>query len=117
MLKHYVRFFFPGLLINEVMDQEISERNPEIVHVPDGAYGYCFYDRSEMVVNGQILYGKRENFSGTVYLGTSYTIDEIRTFHPAFKTLIKNLEEKGCRRAVKTRTGNWIPMFPGDIAI
>lgn len=117
MLKHYVRFSFPGAFFSEYETEEVAERNPELITVPDGAFAYCFFDRTEEVVDGEKLIGKEKNFSPLTYFGTAYTLEEVKAQFPEYTTLISNMECNGWNRVVRTRRGNWQPLEEGDKVI
>ena len=107
MLKHYVRFSFPGILLNEYKTEEVAERNPELITVPEGAFAYCFFDRTEEVVDGETLIGEEKNFFFFFYFGKEYTLEEVKAQFPEYTTLISNMEYNGWNRVVRTRRGNW----------
>lgn len=117
MTKHYVEFSFPGAFFSEYKVQEVTERNPELVKVPEGAFAYRFFDQSEAIVDGETLVGDRKNFSPLTYFGTAYTLEEVKAQFPECTTLISNMECNGWNRVVKTRRGNWQPLEEGDTVI
>lgn len=117
MTKHYVEFSFPGEFFSEYTVQEVAERNPELVKVPEGVFAYRFFDRSEAIVDGETIVGDRKNFSPLTYLGTAYTLEEVKAQFPECTPLISNMECNGWNRVVKTRRGNWQPLEEGDTVI
>lgn len=118
MLKHYVEFFFPGAFYSDCNVKEVSERNPELITIPDGAFAYRFFDQTEEVtVNGESIVGERENSSPLTYLGTEYTLEEVKAQFPEYTMLISNMEINGWNRVVKTREGNWYPIQMGEKVI
>lgn len=117
MLKHYVKFSFPGAFFTEHAIQEVAERNSQLITVPEGAFAYRFFDRTEEVVDGETLLGKEKNYSPITYFGTAYTLEEVKTQFPECTTLISNMEYNGWNRVVKTRRGNWQPLEEGDTVI
>lgn len=117
MLKHYVEFSYPGVFLDEYSHEEISERKPELVNVPKGAFAYRFYDQEQVTIEGELLKGEPKNYSAYTYFGKSYTLEEIKQEFPETTTLIRNLENNGWNRAVKTIRGNWKPLMEGDVVI
>ncbi len=117
VLKHYVEFAFPGCFFNEYESQEVPERNPEVINVPENAFAFRFYDRTEVTMDGELLIGEKKNYSPWTYFGTAYTVEEIKANFPQYQTLISNMENNGWDRAVKTRAGNWQPLEENDIVI
>lgn len=117
MLKHYVEFSFPVAFFSEYEIQEVAERNPKLITVPEGAFAYRFFDRTEGVVDGETILGKSKNYSPITYFGTEYTLEEVKAQFPECTTLISNMEGNGWNRVVKTRRGNWQPLEEGDTVI
>ena len=117
MLRHYVEIFYPGSLFQRSEVKEIEERNPALVDVPDDAFGYRFFDRTEVMSDGKVATGEKENISGMTYFGTAYTLEEIKAKFPQDKTLISNMELYKWKYLVKTRCGNWQVLEKGDQVI
>ena len=117
MLKHFVEFSFPGVFLSEYSHEEIAERKPELVTVPEGAFAYRFYDQEQMMVGDELLTGKCKNYSGYTYFGKAYTLEEVKRDFPQHTTLIANMECNGWNTVVKTRRGNWQPLNEGDTVI
>lgn len=116
--KHYVRYFYPGFLLDETETKEVSKRDVKLA-LPDGAFGYMFFDRDEILnpETGERLKGKEKNFSGVYYYGQDYTLSEVKTLYPNEKILIANMEVNGYYMVVKTKRGNWKPVNKKDIVI
>lgn len=68
MLKHYVEFFFPGLIFSEVTTREVADRDRPPADIPHGASSYRFFDQEEVEVDGQVLKGEPRNYSDLVEL-------------------------------------------------
>lgn len=117
MLKHFVEFSFHGAFLSEYQVKEVTERNPELVTVPEGAFAYRFFDRTETSIDGEVLVGERKNISPLTYIGKEYTLEEVKDQFPECHILISNMEVNGWSRVVKTRCGNWQPLLEGDIVI
>jgi hypothetical protein len=64
MTKHYVLFFFPGFFVSETDEREVKTRNPKLLKgVPKNCYAFQFFDREEIVSDGERLVGESKNFS------------------------------------------------------
>ena len=117
MLKHFVEFSYPGIFFSEYSHEEIAERKPELVTVPEGAFAYRFYDQEHTVVDGKLQTGKCKNYSGFTYFGKAYTLEKVKQQFPQHTILIRNMEGNGWDRVVQTRRGNWQPLEEGDTVI
>ena len=113
MTKHYIEFYFQGTIFAETSVKEIKDRNEHITP-PKGCYGYSFFDREEVSVNGEMLFGKPKNQSGTTFFGEKYSLDEVKKQFPQEKILISNLESNDYKYVVKTIRGNWVFFNKGD---
>lgn len=118
MLKHFVEFLYPGLWDQcEYSHEEIAERKPELVTVPNEAFAYRFYDQVQAVVDGELLKGERKNYSGYTYFGKVYTLEEVKKEFPNLTNLISDMEGYGWFRVVRSRRGDWRPLAKGDTVI
>ena len=114
MLKHFVEFLYPGIIVCETSTKEIAERKPELITVPEGAFAYRFYDQVHTIVDGELLKGEAKNFSGYTYFGKAYSLEEVKRLFPESRTLISNMECNGYAKVVRTRAGNWMPLSEED---
>lgn len=117
MLKHFVEFLYPGIIVCETSCEEIAERKPDLVTVPEHAFAYRFFDQEQAVVNDELLTGSRKNYSGTTYFGKVYTLEEVERLFPQYTTLIRNMKCNGYMKVVHTRAGNWQPFTDEDTII
>lgn len=117
MLKHYVQFSYPGVIVNEYEVKEVEKRDAALITVPAGACAYRFFDRTEIILNGEKLVGEPKNFSPLTYLGKAYTLKQVKAEFPESKMLISNMECNGFKRVVRTRCGNWQPLSEDDVVI
>ena len=117
MLKHFVQFAFPGIFDTEYVNEKIAERDPELVTIPRGAFGYRFFDQEKTVIDGELLLGKPKNYSSFTYFGKVYTLEEVKEKYPEYTSLIRNMEDKGSNRVVCTIRGNWQILEKADIVI
>lgn len=113
MLKHYVIFYYPGSLFNEEETKLISSRKDKI-EIPKGSFGYRFFDRTEVELDGEALTGKRSNYSVMYYLGRKMSLAEVKRELPTEKILIRNMEGNNYKYMVKTIRGNFQPFKKGD---
>ena len=112
-LKHYVIFYYPGSLMNEEEIKLISDRRNKI-EIPQGSFGYRFFDRTEVVLDGEELTGKPKNYSCMHYLGRKMSLAEVKKELPNEKILIRNMEGSNYKYMVKTIRGNFQPFKKGD---
>lgn len=117
MLIHYVEFSFAGAIFCECSVEKIAERKAELVKLPEGAFRYQFFDREEIEVDGEKIFGKRKNESAFTYFGKKYTLEEVKKMFPQEELLIRQMERKGWNQVVQTCIGNWKPLEKGDIVI
>ena len=69
MLKHYVRLTFLNPVRSMVI--EVKERDENSLDLPEGVATFRFFDRNEILAeDGELLIGKRKNFSEIKYLVT-----------------------------------------------
>ena len=117
MKKHYVEFFFTGALFNDRQVLEVKKRDPKQMMIPSSAFAYRFFDQTESIVKGEKLIGEKSNYSPYTFFGKAYTLKEIKTNFPKLRTLIKNMENNGIRKAVYTNQGTWQALNDNDIVI
>ena len=120
MLKHYVEYLYPGIFLSESSVSEISERDVSMVSIPDNCFGFRFFDRTETVVDGEILTGHRKNISGWYYKGEKMTLEQVKaTFgnDHNYRILISNMEGNGVGAVVKTKFGQFMPLNDEDEVI
>ena len=117
MLKHYVEYLHPGIIVSETSVSEISERDVSKVEISVNCFGFRFFDRTVTVVDGEMLTGDRKNISGWQYRGEKMTLDQVKaTFgnDSKYSILISNMECNDVRAVVRTQFGQFIPLNDGD---
>jgi len=122
MIKHYVEFFYPGIFIAESDIKNVESRNPSKIKIPNGCYGFHFFDRSEITIENEYhepetLIGKSRNHSGMFYLGKVMTLNEVKREIPDASVLISNMEINNLDKVIKTRCGNFQPFHKMDTVI
>lgn len=114
MTKNYVTFLFPGSLFPEETVKEIVFGMPEI---PKGCFAYYLWDREEVVLDGETLYGKPKNITGRYYFGKELSLDEVKRLYPDAKTLHFNMQANKYKTVVRTRCGNFQPLEEKDTIV
>lgn len=110
--KHYVGFFYRGILSNEISPQEISSCNLKEVKVPDGAFGFQLFDivLGEVEVDGEKieLSSKRLNISPMHYYGGHiYTKAEVEATVSNNEILLREMRDNNWEKVIQTRTENF----------
>lgn len=113
MLKHYVEFVYPGIMVSETSEKEIKSRDQKIV-LPKGAFGYHFFDREEVTKDGEVLVGKDKNHSGFFYEGRKMSLADVEREEPDQRILISNMRNNNIPFVCRTEYGQAIPMKDGD---
>lgn len=118
LTQSYVEHFFPGVMVSETNEERIEEKSPEAVDVPENAFAFRFYDKTEVQLDGEDLRGDRRNISGMFYPeGEVITADEILGNPEQYDdTLVANVRTNGYD-VVETRLGNYQPFEDEDEVI
>lgn len=115
--RTYVEFFYPGAFFDETSTREVQSRDSN-VSVPDGAFGFRFFDVMSTDEGGVKMVSDKLNLSPMHYYGGRImTLDEVRHEMPDARILISNMEGNGYARVIRCRTGNFKPFEDGDIFI
>lgn len=94
MLKHYVEYLYPGILVSETSVKEVAERDVKAVDLSDGCFGFRFFDRTVTVIDGETLTGDRKNVSGWYYQGEKMTLEQVKATYGSdhnYRILISNM--------------------------
>ena len=119
-LKHYIEYLYPGIFLSNSSVSEIPERDVSKVSIPDDCCGFRFFDRTETVLDGEILIGHRKNISGWYYKGEKMTIEQVKAtygYDHNYSILISNMECNDVGAVVKTKFGNFMPLHDEDEVI
>ena len=113
MLKHYVEYRCIGNLVSETQDYvyEIAERDVSKVNIEDDCFGFRFFDRTEMVVDGEILTGDRKNISGWYYIGEKITLEQIKATYgntECIQNISNYMKYHNLTTCVKTKVKGYI---------
>lgn len=114
MLQHYVRFFLPGFLTSEEMVVHIDSRE-EYPKVPHQAFGFEFFDRQEVCLDGQHLVGREMNTSPQHIIGHFISAAEI--MRGDNKIMKSNVKNNGFMGVVKTKFGQHVPCYDDTVVI
>ena len=118
MLQHYVEFIYPGLIVSNRSTHIIQDRNHLIVERQDNSFGFRFFDKEEVIVEGEKLRGVQKNTSVWYYYhGDVYTIDQVKEEFEHEKILISNMFNNSIERVLRTKFGQFIPLTNEDIVL
>lgn len=120
MLRHYVEYLYPGLIVNESSVKEIAERDEKKVEVTDNCFGFRFFDRTVTIIDGETLTGERKNVSGWYYKGEKLTLDQLKKSFDNdknYRRVISNMECNGYAAVLKNKFGQFIPLNYNDTVI
>lgn len=114
-IQQYITFYFGGLLFAEEQTTPVEDRSDPKA-IPDGAFGYRFFQRQTVEFGGEELKGAPTDYSPYTYFGKEFTTEQVEEQFPGeqHKILISNLRGNNYQRACLTDRGNWRPMQDGD---
>lgn len=119
MLKHYVEFFSPEpFFLSEI--QEISGRPITPSAIPKNAYALRYFDQGSETIDANhtsYLIGDRINYSPMIYVGTAYTLEELKERFPFLPRLILKMEGRNCDRVVLSQCDTWHFLKKDDIVL
>ena len=118
MTKHFVEFHYPGTFVAETAVVEITSRDADF-NIPKTCFGFVFFDREYVTVDGEQLSGSRKNESNFWYFGTVYTLHQLEVLNTNSKydVLLSNMKCNKWPRVVRTRCGNFQPLEAGDVVL
>lgn len=117
MLKNYVEFLSPGAHAIEHSVKEIPERDAKKVELSDTCFGFRFFDRTVINIDGETFTGERKNVSGWYYIGKKLTLKKLKAAFgndENYRTLIFNMEIREFNAVVETKFGYFIPLHDDD---
>lgn len=119
MIKHFVEYFHPGLIVSDTSTKEIPERALEYVLPLDKyTFGFRFYDRETIMSGEKELSGPKENYSMAYYVGNKKTLQQIEDENdPKNETLLCNMKGNNYPAVVVTKFGQHIPLQKDDIIL
>jgi len=108
-MQHYAELVFPGIIVSEREEIQVDSRDSQ----PE----YRFLDKETAVTNsGNELKGEPENYSGWIYFGNEYTLEDILNRFPEETILISNMKANNMERVVMV-DGATYQMNIKDVAI
>ena len=113
MKQNYIEWLFPGSFTSDSQAVKVPEYGfvPEI---PERAFGYRHFSRTELELGGEKLFGSPTEYSGWTYFGKILTLDEVKALDGDYRILISNMEGNGWNAVVKTIYGQFMPLRDGD---
>jgi len=105
----YIEFLYQGIIVAETESKKVNSRKIELKKVPNDCEGYRFYDREEVIINGKLLIGEKEHYSGWRY-------PEAKILKPEDTDgiLRRNMECNNWKAVIRTRKGSSYIMHKGD---
>lgn len=116
-LVHYVELLYAGIFMSETNEKKVKKRDHTKIKAPKDCFGYRFFSREETDSNGEILKGKKKNYSGYYYFGEVYTKEDVEKYVDNPRILLSNMSGNGYDKVVKTRLGNFQPFYTGKDVI
>ncbi len=122
---HYVEFYSRGQVTSETNHTLVLSRNPLAVDVPEGSYGFKFFDMVYDLSDDDPL-PIRRNDSGMYYTGgTIKTIDDIKfemlqsnmLERVVYENILDNMEKNNWEKMIKTPAGTYQPFRPNDVLL
>ncbi len=115
--KHYVEYYYPGILFAETGVKEIPDREVANLKFPKNAYSFRFFDRKITIENEVKMESDRLNLSPLYFIGgQKMTLAEVKKAMPEQKILISNMEGS-FPVIVKTRFNQCIRFEEGSLII
>lgn len=116
MIKHYIEYLHPGIILSDSSEKQISHRDPQKIKFVD-FFGFRFFDREEKQIDGEVLSGKRKNYSGWYYQGEKYDKTDVMKKVKDNSILLRNMENNGYNFVLKTKYNQFIPLEDKDILL
>lgn len=115
--KTYVKFYYPGTIVDESTIAEVKSRGVSELQIPDGAFGFQFFDLLISEDKGVEMVSDRLDVSKMHYYGGRImTVEEVIAEMPEKRILIANMRANGFK-VIHCPTGNFKPFFEEDIYI
>lgn len=116
MIQTYVMALYPGFIVSETSEEQVSSRDPYSFKMPKHAFGFRFFDKE--ILEGVMgkTYGEPHNFSGWYYKGTVRSIEQVKD-QESDSILYSNMSGNGYKRIVDTEAGQCIPLGDDDVVL
>lgn len=108
--KYQVVFYIPGIIVAETVTREYKKLpKPHEVEIPDNAYAFVIFRRTDIVEYGETFMGNAKQIGKTYYHSDSLVtnLKQTKQHKNATSTLIKNMEINGWNRVIWNRWGYW----------
>ena len=117
--RTYVEFVYPGIIVSETSVKEVESRDTSEVKVPDGAFGFRFFDVliAKVECDGKTVELRSDRLNQSpmhYYGGRILTREEVEREVPDNRILLDNMDGNGWNRVIKTRMGNFQPFEESD---
>lgn len=120
-VQHYVEYFEPGVLADEVSSTEIPLRSLKSIKLPKHAFAFRFYDLTiEEAEKGPKLVSQPMNISPMYFIkGTIYTLAQAKEGIPDDKhgTILKNMLSHHYERCIVIGPEVAREFLEGDVLI
>ncbi len=116
--KTYVEFFYPGVFLSESSSQEVESRDVSKLEIPEGVFGFSFYDITTTAVDGETLTGKAKNRSKSYVIAERVmTLEDVKKEVPNSDILQSNMKMNGWDQVARTVHGSFQPVDDNTIVI
>ena len=115
----YVEYLHAGSFFSETTTKVTNTNCVNTIksYLPNGAFGFRFYEREVQVINNEELKGSPKNYSGWHYVGVKLSLEDVKYKHPDKRILISNMENNGYSHVVFTKFGQFIPVGSKDVVL
>ena len=119
IIKHYIEKCYYGEPNNEIVIEEVEEKDPFKVKNDRSMLGFRFYDRECIIDHNKIYYADKENYSNYIYFGERLSRDEFEEVYGlsgAYVDMIYDMKNNGIEDVCFTQDGSsFVPMQSGDM--
>lgn len=109
-MKYWVIFYTPGSFVADTWTKDYAKLpQPHEVEIPENAYAFQIYQRTDIVEDGKTYKGDAEQIGKTYYHPDSLVtnLEQTKNHKNASEILIRNMECNKWESVVWTRWGNW----------
>ena len=120
MLKHYVEYLYPCIVLTKITVIQIPKRDVSKIDLPCDCVGFRFFDIDETEVDGKIILGQKKNFSCWYIEGEKMSLEQFKeTFgnDPNYRNMIYLWKENGICAVAQNRFNCFVPLYAGDETI
>ena len=115
----YVEYLHAGSFFSETSTKVTDTNCVNTIRsqMPNGAFGFRFYEREVQVVGNEELKGSPKNHSGWYYVDEKLSLEDVKYRHSDKHILISNMENNGHSHVVYTKFGQFIPVGSKDVVM